>query len=209
MPQKLILHTCCAPCLTQCLFVLNQLDRWENALSEKPDYTISVFYDNPNIFPIEEFDKRQNEVIRFIDKFSLGYKKTFYIENGSPNRRQLWETGAKPFKDEPEKGKRCLFCYEFRLEDTFRKAKDLGFDCVATTLTLSPLKNTKMINETGEKLSQKYGIKYLKTDFKKNNGFQKSIELCKKYMIYRQNYCGCRYSMREEKPPSGIEPLAH
>ena len=194
MPEKLLLHTCCAPCLTQCLSVLAGQDEWKNALARFGDFQTSVFYDNPNIYPESEYDKRKGEVRSFLDKFRK-IAETGWIEDRSAERRAEWDRGARPLRDEPEKGKRCAYCYAFRLEETFRTAKEKGFDIVATTLTLSPLKNTKEINRIGKELSVKYGVEYLQSDFKKNDGFRKSIALCAQYGIYRQNYCGCEFSL--------------
>jgi predicted adenine nucleotide alpha hydrolase (AANH) superfamily ATPase len=197
--KRLLLHTCCAPCLTQCLNVLTGLDNWEKALPENPIYGISVFFYNPNLFPVEEYDKRKKEVSRYLGIFS---KNNFLIEtvdDNSASRREAWDQSAVQFKNEPEKGKRCFFCYEFRLEETFIKAKELNYDCVATTLTLSPWKDADKVNEAGMALSKKYGLEYIFSDFKKNNGFKKSADLCEKYGIYRQNYCGCRYSLNTVK----------
>lgn len=196
-PEKVLLQTCCAPCLTQCLFVLAGIEPWENALSRPGDFRVSVFYDNPNIHPVGEYLKRKAEVRKFLEKVSRTIT-TGWVEDASESRRVKWDEGARPLKDEPEKGKRCVYCYEFRLEEAFRTARDNGFDLVATTLTLSPLKNTKEINRIGKELSRKYGIGYLETDFKKNDGFRKSIALCEKYGIYRQNYCGCVYSLNKK-----------
>lgn len=193
-PEKTLLHTCCAPCLTQCLAVLSGRDKWENALSRPGNFEISVFYDNPNIYPESEYHKRKDEVRKFLNEVS-GVMPAGWTEDNTEERRAEWDKGARPMKDEPEKGKRCVYCYAFRLEETFRAAKEKGFAVVATTLTLSPLKNTKEINRIGRELSVKYGVEYLETDFKKNDGFRKSIALCERYGIYRQNYCGCVYSL--------------
>ncbi len=193
--KRLLLHTCCAPCLTQCLNVMAGLDAWEKALPDKPDYNISVYFDNPNIFPVEEYEKRKREVSRYLGIFSKNNFLIDSVDDDSASRREAWEQFALQYKDEPEKGRRCFFCYEFRLEESFIKAKKLGYDCAATTLTLSPWKDAGKVNEAGRALSKKYGIEYIVSDFKKNNGFKKSVEICEKYGIYRQNYCGCRYSM--------------
>ena len=196
MKKRLLLHTCCAPCLSQCLSVLTGADSWQKALQNKPDFDISIYYDNPNIYPVSEFEKRKAEVERLIKHSISAFSSVSIINDSSAERRNEWQKFAEPYKDEPEKGKRCAFCYEFRLTETFRKAEELNYDCVATTLTLSPLKDTDRINEIGESLAKNSGPDYIESDFKKNNGFKKSIELSKKYEIYRQSYCGCKYSLR-------------
>jgi epoxyqueuosine reductase len=195
MPRKLLLHTCCAPCLSQCLSVLSGRDGWKNALQAAPDFSVTVFYDNPNIFPAGEFSKRKDEVMKLLDIYSKDLDVDI-LKDDSEQRRAGWETLTEKYPDEPEKGVRCALCYEFRLAETFRKAGELKFDAVATTLTLSPLKHTVKINEIGSGLSEGSGLSYIKSDFKKNDGFKKSIELSGQFHLYRQNYCGCRYSIR-------------
>ncbi len=195
---RLLLQTCCAPCLTQCALVLAGREPWERALTEAPDFSVTVFFDNPNIDPPEEYDRRRGEVVKFLEAVS-GEAPMNLLEDRSASRRAGWNEGAFPFRDEPERGKRCSFCYGYRLEETFRAAREGGFDAVATTLTLSPLKNTAEINRIGRELSRQYGIRYVETDFRKNNGFQNSVRLCGRYGIYRQSYCGCAYSRSRVK----------
>ncbi|MGC8764319.1 MAG: epoxyqueuosine reductase QueH [Brevinematia bacterium] len=196
MKKRLLLHTCCAPCLSQSALVLTNQLSYERILDEKPDFEVIVFFDNPNIYSIEEYRKRENEVKKLISIFKKEYdKKLEFIPSDYTERRKIWLELTINYKNEPERGQRCNLCYEFRLEESFRMAKKLNLDLVATTLTLSPLKNTEKINEIGLNLSQKYNIKYLKSDFKKNNGVKNSVEFCKKYGIYRQNFCGCEYSL--------------
>ncbi len=197
MIKTLLLHTCCAPCLTQCLNVLVGLDKWAGALIQKPEFDISIFYDNPNISPPEEYNKRKKEVLRLIDIYSINFRQIKIVDDFSEKRREEWNSYAGQNKNEPERGKRCFFCYEFRLEEAMKTASEQGFDYIATTLTLSPYKDTQKINEIGLNLSKKYKTAYLTSDFKKNNGYRKSIELCRQYGIYRQNYCGCIYSSKD------------
>jgi predicted adenine nucleotide alpha hydrolase (AANH) superfamily ATPase len=204
MSEKLLLHSCCGPCTTQCLMVLSGKDVWEKALPEAPDFSVTVLFDNPNIGPVEEYDRRKAGVKKLLGIFAASMD-IGGIEDRSAERRAEWKKGAEPLRDEPEKGLRCSFCYKFRLEETFRVAKEKEFNAVATTLTLSPLKNTKEINRIGKELSEVYGIRYLETDFKKNDGYKKSIALSNQYGIYRQKTCGCIYSLN--KPLRSLHSL--
>ena len=183
---KLLLHSCCAPCSSRCIEYLSNY------------FDITVLYYNPNISPIEEYEKRKQEQIKFIKEFKsinkLDYMDIEYDYNDFLNI-------AKGLESEPEGGKRCIKCYNLRLEKTAIKAKENNYDYFGTTLTVSPYKNSKILNELGEELSRKYNIKYLYSDFKKNNGYKRSIELSREYNLYRQDYCGCIYSKieRDEK----------
>ncbi len=196
MRKKLLLHTCCAPCLTQCIRVLAGIDSWKNAISQKEDYVITILFDNPNIYPAEEYIKRKAEVKKFLEIFSKTFFPVEMIEDQSEKRRDGFLEFARKHPFEKEKGIRCTLCYEYRLRETFEKARKGGFDIVATTLTLSPLKDEKKVNEIGNNLSSIFKVEYLKSNFKKNEGFKKSIDLCKEYGIYRQKYCGCAFSVR-------------
>ncbi len=197
MPEKkLLLHTCCGPCLTQCLSVLSGSDGWEKVLRYRPDYLVTVFFDNPNIYPGPEYEKRKKEAERVVEIFGNPGFPVGSIFDMPDSRRSEWAQAAKGFPDEPEKGARCRLCYRFRLEESFRNALHNGYDSVATTLTLSPWKDADAVNETGMELSKKYGPDYIESDFKKNGGYQKSVEICSKFGIYRQNYCGCIYSLK-------------
>ncbi len=191
--KKLLLHTCCAPCLTQCLEVLQGRAPWEKILPYQPDFKISVYYYNPNIHPETEYFRRLEEVQKLakeagnLDVLTGKYTPEEWIEQ------------TRGLEDSPEKGPRCKLCYNLRLDETFRVARELGFDTVATTLTLSPLKNTAAVNQSGMTLSTKYNLEYLTSDFKKREGFKKSLELSQRYNLYRQNYCGCIYSLTNTK----------
>lgn len=196
MRKKLLLHACCAPCLTRCFEVLSGFAPWDRALSEAPDFELTVFFDNPNIAPVEEYERRRAEVLRYLDAMSKSVNADF-IESDVKERRDAWEEGAKAWAEEPEKGARCAFCYRFRLDESFRVAEAKGFDVVATTLTLSPQKNTALVNSEGA-AAARGRISYLHTDFKKNGGYQASILRSKELGLYRQDYCGCRYSRRKE-----------
>lgn len=173
---KLLLHSCCGPCSTSVLELLSKY------------FDIDVYYYNPNIYPESEFIKRKNEQQRLLE--TLGIK---YIE-GKYNY-ELFKKNVKGLEEEKEGGLRCKACISFRMENTALYAKENNYDFFTTTLSVSPYKNSKMINEIGFSLEKKYGVKYLYSDFKKNDGYKKSIELSKKYKLYRQNYCGCQYSL--------------
>lgn len=182
--KKVLLHSCCAPCSSYVLtYLTNYLD-------------ITVLYYNPNISPKEEYELRKQEQIKIINKLDKKHKID-YIDCDWENDR--YEEVIKGLENEPERGSRCTKCFRLRLEKTAKMAKELGYDYFCTTLTLSPYKNAKLLNEIGFELEKKYDIKYLPSDFKKNEGYKQSIELSKKYNLYRQDYCGCIYSKRKEE----------
>ena len=178
----LLLHACCAPCSSA---VLERIGNF---------FEVTIFYYNPNITNQDEYKKRIDEIRRFI--FSFDTKYPIHLEEGHYDPREFFDI-AKGLEKEPERGKRCYKCYELRLEETARIADSLGFDYFCTTLTLSPHKNSNWINEIGESLNNKYLSTYLYSDFKKKNGYKRSIELSLEYNLYRQNYCGCIYSIRD------------
>ena len=177
---KLLLHACCAPCSSHTLLVL------------KDYFDITIFYSNDNIYPKEEYLNRLDEVKRFIPLISKDIK-LLYDEY---NDKDFYDA-IKGLENLGEKSERCYKCYTLRLEKTAEKAKALGFDFFTTTLSISPYKVTRWINEIGYKLEEKYGVKYLFSDFKKDDGYNHSIELSKEYSLYRQDYCGCVYSKQE------------
>ena len=177
---KLLLHACCAPCSSHTLLVL------------KDYFDITIFYSNDNIYPKEEYLNRLDEVKRFIPLISKDIK-LLYDEY---NDKDFYDA-IKGLENLGEKSERCYKCYTLRLEKTAEKARDLGFDFFTTTLSISPYKVTRWINEIGYKLEDKYGVKYLFSDFKKDDGYNHSIELSKEYSLYRQDYCGCVYSKQE------------
>lgn len=179
--EKLLLHACCAPCSSA---VLERIGNF---------FEISILYYNPNITEKEEYEKRIVEIKKLISMIHPKYKVS--LIEGDYNPEKFFEM-AKGLEKEPERGKRCYKCYEMRLEETAKIAEKLGFNHFATTLTLSPHKNSNWINEIGEELTKKYNTNYLYSDFKKKNGYKRSIELSKKYNLYRQDYCGCIYSKR-------------
>lgn len=178
----LLLHSCCAPCSSYTLEYLSQY------------FKITVFYYNPNIYPAEEFAKRVEEQQRLIQALPAQYPISF-IE-GDYDSKEFYAV-TKGLEKEPEGGLRCFECFRLRLEKSAILSKENGFDYFTTTLTISPLKNADKLNEIGEELAEKYGVKFLPSDFKKRGGYQRSIQLSKEYNLYRQNYCGCIFSQRE------------
>lgn len=180
----ILLHSCCAPCSSHCIEYLSQYFR------------VTVFYYNPNISYEEEYRKRVEEEKRFIKEFPTKYPVEF-IE-GDYDTSKFYDM-AKGLEKCPEGGERCFKCYELRLRETAKLAKEKGFDYFTTTLSISPLKSSLKLNEIGLKLEEEYGMKYLLSDFKKKNGYKRSIELSKEYNLYRQNFCGCVYSRVERK----------
>ncbi len=187
---KLMLHSCCAPCSS---YVLEYLSKYFN---------ITVFYYNPNIDDEIEYNKRLEEQKRFIKTFNMNLKdgeKVSLIEG--EYLVDDFYTLASGLENENEGGKRCYRCYELRMLKTAIKAKEFEFDYFSTVLSISPHKNVKMINTIGKDLQERYNINFLFGDFKKRNGYKRSIELSEKYNLYRQNYCGCSFS----KKVRGIE----
>lgn len=179
---SLLLHSCCAPCSS---YVLEYLSEY---------FSITVLYYNPNISPIEEYNYRKSEQIRLISE--MNFKNPVKIMDCDWDN-QAFEEIARGLEDIPEGGKRCHLCYELRLKKTATLAREHNFDYFTTTLTISPLKNSQILNQTGEKLSEEFNILYLPSDFKKREGYKRSIELSQKYNLYRQNYCGCVYSKKD------------
>ena len=177
---KLLLHVCCAPCSS---YVLEYLNNY---------FDITVFYYNPNISSREEYEKRLNEERRFVKEYPF---PNVVVVNGEYDNDKFEET-IKGLENEKEGGSRCLKCYRLRLEESVKYAEENNFDYFTTTLTISPYKNSNALNEIGGQLEKEYGVKYLYSDFKKKNGYKRSIELSHKYNLYRQNYCGCVYTMK-------------
>lgn len=180
----ILLHACCAPCSSACLKRLGEY------------FKITIFFYNPNITDQEEYLKRLEEIKRFIKEFKVKYEIRIIEGKYDPD---IFLEMAKGMEDLPERGNRCFLCYRLRLEETLKVALENGFDYFATTLTLSPFKNANWLNQIGEEISQNKKTKYLFSDFKKHNGYKESIELSKKYHLYRQNYCGCIYSKNSKK----------
>lgn len=186
--QKLLLHSCCAPCSS---YVLEYL---------RMHFQITVFYYNPNITEQAEYQKRAEEQRKLIVALNGqlgGEGRPGYIRilEGAYEPERFFQM-AKGLEDCPEGGERCMGCYALRLAETARQAAAGGFDYFTTTLTISPLKNAAKLNEIGERLAGQYGVACLPSDFKKKDGYRQSVELSAKYGLYRQNYCGCIYSRR-------------
>lgn len=179
---KLLLHSCCAPCSSYCLEVLSQY------------FSVTVFYYNPNIYPPEEYEMRVEEQARFVKEFPAKYPITFV--EGAYDTARFYEM-AKGMEQLKEGGERCFACYELRLRESAEYAKQHGYDFFTTTLSISPLKNAEKLNEIGKQLEEEYGIKYLYSDFKKQNGYKRSTEISNEYDMYRQYYCGCVYSKKQ------------
>lgn len=178
-PKRLLLHSCCAPCSSYCLEYLSQF------------FSITIFYYNPNIAPEEEYRMRVEEQKKLISQLPAKYPITFMEGKYDPER---FYAIAKGLEKVPEGGERCFKCYRLRLEESAIEAKKGNYDYFTTTLTISPLKNAQKLNEIGEELAEKYGVAHLPSDFKKKNGYKRSIELSHEYGLYRQNYCGCVFS---------------
>lgn len=176
---RLLLHSCCAPCSS---YVLEYLSQY---------FYITVFYYNPNIYPPEEIRKRADEQERFIAAMPVKHTIT-YLE-GSYDPERFYQS-VKGHESDKEGEERCFLCYRLRLEEAAKEAKAGGYDYFTTTLSISPLKNADKLNEIGEELAKCYGVSYLNSDFKKKNGYRRSVELSKEYGLYRQNYCGCVFS---------------
>ena len=179
---SLLLHSCCAPCSSYTIEYLSQY------------FKITVLYYNPNISPKSEYEKRKSEQLRLIDEMKTKYPVSF-IDCDYDYDEFL--NIAKGYEACKEGGERCFRCYSLRLERTAILAKNSAFDFFCTTLSISPLKNAAKINEIGEELAEIYHVQHLPSDFKKKNGYKRSIELSHEYDLYRQNYCGCVYSQRE------------
>lgn len=178
---KLLLHSCCGPCSS---YVISYL---------KDFFDITILYYNPNIEPREEYEKRLEEQIKLINKLDIPYLKLMDIDYDN----EVYRNYVKGYENEVEGGSRCHLCYELRLKKTYDIAKENNFEYFGTTLTVSPYKNAKVLNEIGESLESD-GLKWLYSDFKKKDGYKKSIELSEKYDLYRQDYCGCLFSKRSE-----------
>ena len=180
----LFLHACCAPCSS---YVLEYLTRY---------FHITLFYYNPNITPETEYQKRIQELQRFIREAGYEEKGQVVLMEGDYDPTCFFDM-AKGMEDLPERGERCYRCYELRMREAPKKAAELHADYFTTTLSISPMKNAAKLNEIGERLGEEYGVKYLLSDFKKKNGYKRSTELSKEYGLYRQDYCGCEFSLRE------------
>lgn len=177
---SLLLHSCCAPCSS---YVIEYLSNY---------FKITVFYYNPNIYPDEEYHKRVEEQRRFLAEFPTKYPISYQV--GEFEKERFYQV-VKGHEGDREGEMRCFLCYRLRLEKSAKLAKSLGLDYFTTTLSISPMKNAHKLNEIGEELGEEYKIPYLISDFKKRNGYKRSVELSKEYQMYRQDYCGCVYSI--------------
>ena len=181
--KHILLHSCCGPCSTACI---------ERLL---PDYKITVFFYNPNITASEEYEKRRNAQIQFIDAFNqrLPEEDRILFVEGEYLPEDFYKV-CSGYSNEPEGGERCTECFRLRMERTAQVAAETGNPIFGTTLTVSPHKNYPLISAIGTEIAALHGIEFLDVDFKKKDGFRRSIELSKEYGLYRQNYCGCEYS---------------
>ncbi|WP_297421569.1 epoxyqueuosine reductase QueH [Clostridium sp.] len=180
--SSLLLHSCCAPCSS---YVLEYLSQY---------FSITIFFYNPNIYPVEEYSRRVAEQKGLISELKVKHEINF-IE-GRYDTENFYEI-SKGLEKEKEGGERCFKCYELRLKEAAIIAKSKGFEYFTTTLSISPHKNSQKLNAIGKKLSEEYNVEYLYSDFKKKEGYKRSIELSKKYNLYRQDYCGCVFSKNE------------
>ena len=178
---RLLLHACCAPCSS---YVLEYLSKY---------FEITILYYNPNIYPETEYIRRKEELEKFLTEFKCA-NKVKLVEMDYDQKE--YYKAIKGLETLGEKSKRCYNCYKFRMKKAGIYAKENDFDYFTTTLSISPYKISSWINEIGEELSKEYDIKYLYADFKKKNGYKRSLELSKKYNLYRQDYCGCKFSIR-------------
>lgn len=182
MKRKLLLHSCCAPCSTA---VIERL---------YGEFDITILYYNPNIYPEEEYIKRKNEEIKYLKHLNENGCKVSMLDCDYESEK-FYEI-AKGYENEREGGARCALCFKLRLAKTAALAKENGFDLFGTTLTVSPHKNAELINSIGLALEKEIGVKFLVSNFKKQNGYKRSVELSKENNLYCQNYCGCEFALR-------------
>lgn len=179
MTKNILLHACCGICSAYPILNLRELG-----------YEPTVYFYNPNIYPDSEYQKRLE-----MEKILCAYYKCELIE-GDYNQESYFEA-VTGLENEPERGKRCDVCFELRLEESAKKTLELGFDTFTTSIVISPHKNFAKLSEMGEKIAKKYGLEYLAIDFKKKDGFLKTNKISRELNLYRQNYCGCKYSLRK------------
>ena len=180
----LLLHSCCAPCSSAVLEELSQFFR------------VTVFFYNPNISPETEYRKREEELKRLITEMDFIHTVSFLSGNYDPER---FYEASRGLENVPEGGERCERCFRLRLSEACQAAAQGGFDYVTTTLTISPLKNAELLNTIGEEEAEKAGVRFLPSDFKKRDGYRRSIELSREFGLYRQDYCGCAFSRAERE----------
>ena len=181
---RLLLHACCAPCSSAVLEYLSQY------------FFITLLYYNPNIAPYEEYEKREAELRRLVSQMHFPHPVELLPCSYDG---QAFAEAVRGLEGEPEGGRRCEACFHLRLEYAAKEAARLHFDYYTTTLTISPMKNARLLNQLGEELGEKYGVAHLPSDFKKKDGYKRSIELSKEYGLYRQDYCGCAFSRAQRQ----------
>lgn len=182
MKPKLIIHTCCAVCMC-----------YPKTMLENEDYETIFYFYNPNIYPLKEYKRRRDEFIDYAKSLNI---KTHIEEN--EKYIEEWNNDIKGFENEPERGERCNLCFKHRINKAFEYAKNVNAKYVTTVMTISPHKDSKVIETIGNSLALKYfPIEYLHIDFKKKDGFKKTNIIANEFGLYRQNYCGCKFSMRD------------
>ena len=189
-PPTLLLHGCCAPCSSYVLEYLSQYFR------------ITELYYNPNISDKEEYDKRASELCRLTASMPQKYPVKVVVPPWDP---EPFRRISKGLEEEPEGGARCRACFALRLGEAAKMAKDGGFDYFCTTLSISPLKDSQLLNHLGEAIGKEVGVPYLPSDFKKKEGYKRSIALSREYSLYRQDYCGCSFSREERRRQAGLQ----
>ncbi len=177
---RLLLHSCCGPCSAPVLEFLTRFFR------------VTLFWYNPNIYPEQEFDRRLNAQLQLIE--GMGLRDDVKVQV-LPRESEQWYRATEGLENEPEGGVRCTECFRLRLRETARFASEQGYDCFCSTLTLSRHKDPVRINALGERFAEEFGVQWLPSEFKKHGGELRSRQLCEQYGIYRQNYCGCEYSL--------------
>ncbi len=190
---KILLHSCCAPCSTAVIEKLSE------------EYDITILYYNPNIYPEEEYFKRKAEEVKYIKILNMSHPEINVSMLDCDYDNITFYNTVKGLENEREGGARCTVCFKVRLEKTAILAKENGFDVFGTTLSVSPHKNAELLNQIGKALEEKHGVKYLEANFKKQNGYLRSVELAKENGLYRQNYCGCEFALKiqqQEAPES-------
>lgn len=179
---RLLLHACCGPCSSYCMEYLEK------------HFDLTVFFYNPNIDDTKEYKLRVEEAKRLIEEMDFTSEVKFIEGDYDPS---IFHSRIKGYENEKECGKRCDICFELRLHEAAKAASDYGFDYFTTSLTISPMKNAEKLCEIGEEVAKEYNVKYLPSDFKKKNGYKRSVDLSKEHELYRQDYCGCSFSKRE------------
>lgn len=195
--KKILLQSCCAPCSTAVI------ERLAN------DYDITILYYNPNIYPEEEYIKRKNEELKYIDILHKTKPEINIDFLDCDYDNITFYNAVKGLENEREGGARCAVCFKVRLEKTAILAKEKGYQVFGTTLTVSPHKNAELINAIGKSLEKEIGVEFLESNFKKQNGYKRSVELAKENELYRQNYCGCEFALRvqQQEAPESLKKV--